>query len=106
MGTKNNPGQFDCYANAEPDEPMFILLARDPLAPILVRLWAELRAAASLEDDSAMIEEAMELADDMNDWRYTNRPGKRLVLNFREALGNQAGFLGNEAEDVNETPGV
>lgn len=20
MGTKNNPGQFDCYANAEPDE--------------------------------------------------------------------------------------
>lgn len=21
MGTKNNPGNFDCYANAEPDEP-------------------------------------------------------------------------------------
>jgi hypothetical protein len=21
MGTKNNPGKFDCYANAEPDSP-------------------------------------------------------------------------------------
>lgn len=30
MGTKSNPTQFDCYANALPDEPMFILLARDP----------------------------------------------------------------------------
>lgn len=29
MGTKNNPGEFDCYANAAPDEPMFILLGRD-----------------------------------------------------------------------------
>lgn len=43
MGTKNNPGQFDCYAAAEEDEPMFILLARDPLAPVLVELWATLR---------------------------------------------------------------
>jgi hypothetical protein len=31
MGTKSNPGPFDCYAKAEPDEPMFVLLARDPL---------------------------------------------------------------------------
>lgn len=43
MGTKNNPGQFDCYANAEPDEPMFVLLARDRHAPTLVWLWAALR---------------------------------------------------------------
>lgn len=33
MGTKNNPGAFDCYANAEPDEPMFVLLGRDKHAP-------------------------------------------------------------------------
>ena len=26
MGTKNNPGKFDCYANAKPDEPLFVLL--------------------------------------------------------------------------------
>lgn len=44
MGTKNKPGKFDCYHSAEPDEPMFVLLGRDPLAPVLVRLWAALRS--------------------------------------------------------------
>jgi hypothetical protein len=43
MGTKNSPGVFDCYANAEPDEPMFVLLARDPLAPFLVSMWSKVR---------------------------------------------------------------
>ena len=43
MGTKNNPGEFDCYANAQPDEPMFVLLGRDKHAPALVWLWAVLR---------------------------------------------------------------
>ncbi len=43
MATKNNPGQFDCYANADPDEPMFVLLARDKHAPSLIWLWAVLR---------------------------------------------------------------
>ena len=51
MGTKNNPGKFDCYENAEPDEPMFVLLGRDPLAAHLVSLWSKIRmgdmAAAS-----------------------------------------------------------
>ncbi len=41
MGTKNNPGDFDCYANAEDDEPMFVLLARDKSAPSIVRRWAK-----------------------------------------------------------------
>lgn len=40
MGTKNNPGEYDCYESADPDEPMFVLLARDELAPDLVRHWA------------------------------------------------------------------
>lgn len=26
MGSKNNPGKYDCYEAADPDEPMFILL--------------------------------------------------------------------------------
>lgn len=43
MGTKNNPGEFDCYENAEPDEPIFVLLARDIFAPILVEVWATTR---------------------------------------------------------------
>ena len=40
MGTKNNPGQFDCYGAAAPDEPIFILRATDISAPSLVVLWA------------------------------------------------------------------
>ena len=43
MGTKNKPGAFDCYANAEPDEPMFVLLARDESAPKIVRHWVRER---------------------------------------------------------------
>lgn len=35
--------ELDCYHKAEPDEPKFTLLARDPLAPFLVALWAALR---------------------------------------------------------------
>src|SRR5260370_1328762 len=43
MGTKNKPGKFDCYANAEPDEPMFVLLGRDRLAAHLVSIWSKVR---------------------------------------------------------------
>lgn len=67
MGTKLNPGRFDCYANAKPDEPMFILLARDPQAPTLVRLWAASRVTA--EGCTDKVEEALRLADAMDDWK-------------------------------------
>lgn len=43
MGTKTHPGKFDCYAAAKPDEPMFVLLARDRLAAPLVQMWSHLR---------------------------------------------------------------
>lgn len=43
MGSKNNPGKFDCYEAAHPDEPLFTLLARDPAAPGMLRIWAALR---------------------------------------------------------------
>lgn len=43
MGSKLEPGEFDCYANALPDEPMFHLLARDPGAPFAVEAWADRR---------------------------------------------------------------
>lgn len=44
VGTKLKPGKFDCYANALPDEPMFVLLARDRTAPALTKLWAYVRS--------------------------------------------------------------
>jgi hypothetical protein len=40
MGTKRNPGLSDCYAKAEADEPMFVLLARDKHAPYRAVLTA------------------------------------------------------------------
>lgn len=64
MGTKKNPGAFDCYANADPDEPMFVLLGRDRHAPGLVRLWALLRAQDG--EDAAKVAEALACADAMD----------------------------------------
>lgn len=66
MGTKLNPGQFDCYDAAEPDEPMFVLLARDPIAPELVRRWA--RERRKLNGESAKTREADACADAMESW--------------------------------------
>ena len=63
MGTKNNPGEFDCYANAEPDEPMFVLLGRDPMASALVKLWAHLRALEG--EDPDVVSEAIDCAEAM-----------------------------------------
>lgn len=72
MGTKNNPGQFDCYANAGPDEPMFILLGRDPMAPSLVRMWAQAREADGELPDK--VEEAQVCAEAMR--AFSGRLGK------------------------------
>ena len=66
MGTKNNPGQFDCYQNAEPDEPMFVLLGRDKYAPTLVWLWSVLRELGS--ETPEKVKEARECAVAMMAW--------------------------------------
>jgi len=77
MGSKNNPGKFDCYDKALPDEPMFVLLARDPTAPDRVEFWAKERETAidvgkRPETDRAMVEEARQCAADMRAWRKDN----------------------------------
>lgn len=70
MGTKNNPGVFDCYENAEPDEPMFILLGRDPQAPDLVERWAVQRDMQGERPDK--VKEAFSCAKAMREF-YKNR---------------------------------
>lgn len=55
MGTKTNPGAFDCHKAAADDEPIFTLRSTDPFAPTLVRLWAAARA-----QDSVRLEEEFE----------------------------------------------
>lgn len=77
MGSKNEPGKHDCYANALPDEPMFVLLARDPSAPDLIEQWAHHRLAAIVSNtrpgsDMALVNEARECAANMRTWRELN----------------------------------
>lgn len=72
MATKNNPGKFDCYANAAPDEPMFILLGRDRHAPILVKIWTALRLTEG--EDPEKTGDAMLCALQMG--RYREELGK------------------------------
>lgn len=74
MGTKNNPGQFDCYAHAAPDEPMFHLLGRDKHAFGLVQLWALLRRMDG--EDEQKVKEAFICSRDMH--RYAANLGKGL----------------------------
>lgn len=63
MSSKNNPGQYDCYANAGPDEEMFVLLSRDRMGPSLVALWADVREMYG--EDPAKVAEARACADRM-----------------------------------------
>jgi hypothetical protein len=77
MGTKQNPGAFDCHAKALPDEPQFTLLARDPDFSRLVRKWARRREADVLcglrpVDDLGMVTEARRTADAGRRWRVAN----------------------------------
>ena len=71
MGTKNHPGKYDAYEKAAPDEPMFVLLARDPLAPALVSLWANLRE--QLAGNPSKVGEARMCVTDMKRWRGRNK---------------------------------
>lgn len=78
MGTKLNPGKYDCLDRCEPDEPNFLLLARDVAAPNLVRQWAKERAylisvGRKPASDSDMVSDAMALADEMDAWRIKHR---------------------------------
>lgn len=77
MGTKAEPSLYDCYAAALADEPLFVLLARDPDAPELLRLWAQMRAKRvaagdAPASDAFMINEANACAREMDTWRSSN----------------------------------
>ena len=69
MATKENPGKFDCYAKADPDEPMFVLLARDKHAPALVWLWASLRELDG--EDPEKVKEARDNVVAMLEWAHS-----------------------------------
>lgn len=70
MGTKEKPTKYNGYAKAEPDEPMFVLLARDPDAADLVDEWVKRQELRGTSRDK--LNEALACAQDMRAWR--NRP--------------------------------
>lgn len=91
MATKENPGRYDCYANAEPKEEYFVLLARDRRAPYLVELWAAASRVSVLgmlvafarlvahamtrrSSDPDKVDEAEGCARRMRAWRAMYRP--------------------------------
>ena len=87
MGTKNNPGIHSCYDKADPDEPMFVLLGRDPIAPFLVGWWVGLKSMHDPNADEAKLAEAMQTAKAMEDWlTKLNREDK---LKLRELINEE-----------------
>lgn len=72
MGTKSNPGAFDCHAAALPDETVFTLLGRDPALPATVRFWMEERTRLGKNespDDVHKLVEAAKAANTAEGWR-------------------------------------
>lgn len=67
MGLKHNDS---CLAKAADDEPLFVLRAHDKLAPNTVRVWAMMARAQGTPSEK--VREAMDLADDMEDWSTVN----------------------------------
>lgn len=55
-----------CYDKAAPDEPLFVLRAKDLLAPVAVEFWADL--LASMGGDALKVQEARECAEKMRAW--------------------------------------
>src|SRR5580704_17411891 len=86
MGTKQEPGNYDCYKLAEPDEPMFTLLARDRDAAMIVKMWAFFRKqqidmGLRPEEDRAQVSEAIHCATEMEIWQqqYKNRKDREAM---------------------------
>jgi hypothetical protein len=70
MGTKAEelvPGATGCLAKAASDEPLFILRAKDALAPGIVRVWVHY--ARSSGTPESKLREALELAERMERWQ-------------------------------------
>lgn len=89
MATKNKPGAFDCYANAEPDEPMFILLGRDVVSPFAIRMWiAERIASGKNKHEDAQIVEAAECIEAMERFAEERRAKRLASLKPTEAPGS------------------
>lgn len=86
MGTKNNPGNFDCYSKAEPDEPMFVLLGRDPTACMVVTFWVAMQLELGEDVSSEKIAEARQCARKLEEWATSKNKNTTQALKALEHL--------------------
>lgn len=100
MGTKNNPSPFDCYANADGDEPLFVLLARDKHAPTLVWLWTLLREIEG--EDANKVAQARDCVDDMLQWQVGH--GRKTIGLGHAALAAVMGLVRAANASVKNAP--
>lgn len=70
MAVKAVERESGCFAKAAEDEVLFVLRAKDPIAPRIVREWAKM--AVGLHEKEK-IEEALEVAREMEKWTATQR---------------------------------
>lgn len=71
----NSP--ISCLNKAGPDEPLFVLRAKDRLAPAVVRHWAEISRWLGAHEEEKT-DEAFALANAMIEWRRANGLPKEL----------------------------
>jgi hypothetical protein len=59
-----------CLEKAAPDEPIFVLRAKDKLAPVVVKIWSLLGATWGVPYEKTS--EARDCAQAMEDWQKRN----------------------------------
>lgn len=99
--TKAHPGPFDGMESAKPDEPVFTLQGGDPLAPELVRGWAEkareraiqLRKDGKEEKADALLIKATE-AEKISWNMESYAKGEKEVRAHEEGQDDSQGYLG------------
>jgi hypothetical protein len=90
VGSKSRPSKYDCFSKAEPDEPMFVLLGRDPCAPILIDTWCELRKR--MGEDFEKLDEARACAEACEQWLGEHDKGdayKETLLSYQEVIKDE-----------------
>jgi hypothetical protein len=76
VSTKESPGQFDCFKKLGIDEEYFVLRAKDPVAPAVVRHWIELRKKTPGNEGNPKFDEAEACAQKMIAWRTSAMSGR------------------------------
>lgn len=99
MGTKLNPGGYDCYRKLHPDEPFFVLRAKDQTAPGVVREWVRRRREEAAVTGGTItpqyeqkLREAEACADDMDAWFKANPDKVKPSFKRTHVPGERAGL--------------